>query len=173
MYLEIAKETLKEMACITLANDGDTRIFETRQGYSTVFMDLFGNVTQVTIDGNVVTNYEKRQWDRRNGRWYNSLVFNERFHDEVEVEVTANWLTDATAPPDLQLVLAGLFDLISKKNKFDGTLQSKQVEDFRLTFNSDADLDEIFSRKYGVTLQKYSLCNVGAMRSGSVNGTRR
>ena len=69
---------------------------------------------------------------------------------------------------DLQAVLAGLFALISKKNKYDGTLSSKQVEDFRVSFNTDVDLDEAFYDTYSKTISKYSICDIGDIQHGRV-----
>lgn len=167
LYLNIAKESLDDILCTNLCDDSDTRIFDANEGYSTVWVDIFTEVSEVKINGNVVDNYTVRQNDRRNGSWYNSLVFNCRFSCDEEVEVTADFGFD-TMPNDLQAVWAGLFDLVTKKNRFDGTIQSKQVEDFRITFNTDTDLDAEFYKNYGATIDKYSNCNKQGLRHGRV-----
>ena len=66
------------------------------------------------------------------------------------------------------MVLANLFDLITKRNKFDGTIASKRVEDFQINFNTDSDLDDEFYNKYSKILSKYSLCDIPNIQSGAI-----
>lgn len=167
LYIKIAKENLGTLICSDLCGE-DVRYFDARQGYRTVFVDIFTDVESVRINGNTVTNYSKRQWDRRSGSWYNSLVFDKKFRKDEEVEIEATW-GFTKMPADLQQVLAQLFGLISKKNKFDSTIASKQVEDFRISFRADADLDADFYKNYGPTISKYSLCNIGNIKHGKAN----
>jgi hypothetical protein len=169
MYLKIARQSLDDLLCTNLCDDSDPRTFDAREGYSTVFTDIFTDVDEVSING-IVQNtdtYSLRQWDRRNGSWYNSIVFDEKLSEGDEVEVSASW-GFSTMPSDLQLVLAQLFGLITKKNKFDSTVSSKQVEDFRVSINVDADLDDDFYRQYNKTISKYSLCSIGNVTQGEI-----
>lgn len=172
-YLNIANENLESLICTPFEEAEGTRVFDTRDDYKTAFIDIFWQVSEVKLDGTVVdeADYSVRQWDKRSGSWYNSLVFEDYLERKV-LEVTADWgftpASDASSLPlDLQQVLAGLFGLISKKNKFDGSIQSKQVEDFRITLR-DIDLDEDFNRLYGSTISKYSLCNIPDFKQGEV-----
>lgn len=172
MYLEIAEANLETLICTPVTEVTETRYFDTRHDYKTAFIDIFWNVTEVKLNGNVTTDYQVRQWDRRNGSWYNSLVF-DNFLRGRELEVTADWgfspvSGGSSLPLDLQSVLAGLFGLISKKNKHDGTIASKQVEDFRISFNADVDLDADFYKTYGSTIAKYSICDIPEVQSGKV-----
>lgn len=172
LYLEIAQENLESLICTQVDDVTETRTFDTRHDYKTAFVDIFWNVTEVKLNGKVVTDYSERQWDRRNASWYNSLVFN-RFTNGHELEVTADWGFEpnsdgSSLPVDLQQVLAGLFGLISRKNKFDGTIESKRVEDFHISFRADVDLDQEFYKNYGDTLTKYSLCDIPNIQSGRV-----
>ena len=167
LYLEIARQTLEGLICSTITGivdsaDLDTIVYDSRKGYSTVFTDVFTEVYEVKVDGVVTTDYEIRQWDKRDATWYNSIVFPYKFTTTQEIEVSANWGFD-TIPSDLQMVYAGLFDLVTKKSKQDPTIQSKKVEDFSINLQ-DADLDEAFYNKYSSTLAKYSICNVGHLR---------
>lgn len=157
-YLNIARESLDQLLCTSLCDESDPRAYEAREGYSTVFTDIFTDVDEVKLNGTVTTDYSVRQWDRRNANWYNSIVFEHRLCEDDEIEVSASW-GFTKMPSDLQLVLAQLFGLITKNNKFDPTISSKQVEDFRVTVNTDVDLDDEFYKTYGRTIQKYSLCN--------------
>jgi hypothetical protein len=182
-YLDIAIENLEDLLCTRIESITEERTFDTREGYSTVFVDLFNqedtDIT-VTIDGEVIdsSEYSVRQWNRRTGKWYNSIVFDKRFTEDGEITISADWGFEATGsnsgsdpvyypPLDLQSVLAGLFGLITKKNKFDGTIASKQVEDFRISFNADADLDDEFYKNYNKTLNKYGLCHIGNIKHGA------
>lgn len=170
LYVNIATEALEDLICTTIANTTETRTFDLREGYSTAFVDLFRSVTEVKVDGVVkdAGDYSKRQWDKRTATWYNSLVFKCRFgRCDKEITVTGQWGFE-TVPSDLQAVLAGLFDLVTKKNKQDASISSKQVEDFRISFNADSDLDEEFSSKYAKTISKYSLCDIPYVLHGEV-----
>lgn len=177
LYLDIATQSLEELICTPIDYvSEEERIFDTRKGYSTAFIDIFHEVIEVKIDDEVVdsSKYSVRQWDKRAGSWYNSLVFDSKFKTNGEITVTAGWGFESVSsdasdlPADLQVLLAGLFDLITKKNKFDGTINSKQVEDFRISFNTGADLDDEFYAKYNKTISKYSLCDIGNIQHGKV-----
>lgn len=172
LYLNIARKSLDDLLCTNLCDDEVTRTFDARGGYSTVFTDIFTEIESVSItplNGTAtdVTDYSVRQWDRRNGSWYNSIVFENKLSNYDEVTITGIW-GFSTMPSDLQLVLAQLFGLITKKNKFDPTVSSKQVEDFRIAFNVDSDLDDEFYRQYNKTIAKYSLCSIGNIQHGSI-----
>lgn len=177
LYLDIAYQSLEDLICSPIDDITETRVFDLREGYSTAFVDIFREVTEVKIDGTVkeTSDYSVRQWDKRNASWYNSLVFEDCFRNcDETIEVTGVWGfenssgEDSDLPSDLQLVIAGLFDLITKKNKYDPTINSKQVEDFRISFSADVDLDTEFNAKYAKTLAKYSLCYIPYLLHGKV-----
>lgn len=175
LYLKIADQSLEEMLCTSLCDQDDPKVYDIRQGYSTVFTDIFTDVDEVKIDGEVIdpADYSVRQWNKRSASWYNSIVFDRRMTSrDEEVEVSATWGFNKL-PSDLQSVIAGLFDLVTKKNKLDATVAEKRVEDFWVKLKSDADLDAEFQRKYGLTLHKYSLCNVPYVRHGKVGHVHR
>lgn len=177
LYLDIAAESLEDLLCTTLEDHTGERFFDTRKGYSTAFVDIFRSVSEVKIDGEVIDaeNYSLRQWDKRSGSWYNSLVFDDKFTCNGELAITAEWGFETSSgydtdwPTDLQTLLAGLFDLITKKNKLNGSISSKQVEDFRISFNTAVDLDIEFQNKYRMAISKYSLCNIGNVQHGKVS----
>lgn len=173
LYIKLARESLEEMLCTALCDSEDPKFYDSRSGYSTLFTDIFTEIDEVKIDGTVIesSEYSPRQWDRRSGKWFNSIVFDDKLRGK-EVEVSATW-GFSPMPVDLQSVLAGLFDLITKKNKFDGTIQSKQVEDFRITFNTGADLSQEFADKYRSVIQKYSQCSIGNIQHGKVHGWKK
>lgn len=75
--MDTALVTIEQLTCLYLkAEDSATRTFDVRENYSTVFTDIFKSVTEVKLDGKVLTtdDYSLRQWDRRQADWYNSLV---------------------------------------------------------------------------------------------------
>lgn len=172
LYIDIAKTNLETLICTPVDEVSETRVFDTREGYTTLFTDIFWNVEEVKINGEAVTNYSSRQWNKRDADWYNSLVFTSPFTEcQSEVEITADWgftpSSDASSLPyDLQSVLAGLFAQITKRNKTDQTIQSKQVEDFRISFNTNINLDQAFYDTYGLILSKYSLCDIPNLQHG-------
>lgn len=165
LYLDIANEALETLICTPITNVTGTRTFDTREGYSTVFLDIIRSVSEVKVDGNVTTDYSLRQWDKRNGSWYNSLVFDKRFRKVQEVEVTGAWGFDPV-PNDLRSVIAHLFAQVSAKNTFDGTIASKQVEDFRISYHANVTQDDDFTNKYGSIISKYSMCDIPYVKHG-------
>ena len=68
----------------------DTGVFDTREGYSTAFIGIFRSLSEVKINGETITtdDYSVRQWDKRNGSWYNSIILNRKFTCDEELEVT-------------------------------------------------------------------------------------
>lgn len=175
LYLDIALESLEYLTCLTFIDDSssgsDVRIYDTREGYSTVFTDIFTEVNSVKIGETLVDpdKYTVRQWDRRKGSWYNSIVFDRTMRKRDEyIEVDAVWGFE-TFPSDLQSVIAGLFAQITKKNKYDPTVQSKQNRDFRIAFKADVDLDDSFYNTYRRIINKYSICNIYNVQHGDVS----
>jgi hypothetical protein len=168
-YLKIARENLDQLLGSNLCNNEDLRIFDAREGYSTVWTDFFTSIEEVKVNGVVVTNYKSWQNDRRYGSWFNSIVFDSKFMCDTEVEISASW-GFSTMPSGLQSLLAGLFNQLGRKVKQDSTVASKQIEDFRATFNVDSDLDEEFYNKYEYLISKYAMNNKGYLRHEKRHG---
>jgi hypothetical protein len=170
LYLEIATSNLNDLLCTTTNEVTESRTFDTRNGYKTAFVGIVQSVTEIKLDDDVISNdgYSLRQWDKRTAGWYNAVVFDDAITAD-EITVTGTWgFASGTLPNDLNMVLAGLFDLITKRNKFDGTIASKRVEDFQINFNTDADLDGEFYDKYSNILSKYSVCDIPNIQSGAI-----
>lgn len=172
LYLKIARESLEDLLCTSLCDQEDPKYFMARDGYRTVYTDVFTEIDEVKVDDKVVSNYSVKQWDRSTARWYNSIVFDDPLYEGQEVEVSASWGFNAM-PIDLQKVWAELFDQVTVKNKLDPSIKSKRVEDFYITFDSEVDLDEDFHRKYKKTLSKYSLCGIWEVSHGRVRSDYR
>lgn len=173
LYLEIAKESLEELLCISLdvnpdgsgAPELETQTFDVREGYSTVFTGIFTSLTEVKVDGTVTTDYYPAFWDKRNNSYYNSIVLDDC--DVAEVEITGYWGFDQT-PADLQLLWAQLFANVSKKySAGGGNVKRKDVRNFSITYGDLTD-DEAFTSANARTINKYSLCNVGYVLHGDV-----
>jgi len=168
LYLEIAGERLEQLICSRVTAIAEERVYDGREGYSTVFTELFTSITSVEVNGKALetSEYSKRQWDSRNGYWFNSIVLPHRLRSEAEVVINGVWGFDSdTMPSDLQLLYAKLFALVSSMNKGNGNIKSKKVEDFSITFNENTVYDQ-FLIDNGSTLRKYSVCNQGYVRSG-------
>lgn len=169
LYLEIAEERLEQLICSRVVSIEEERTYDGRVGYSTVFTELFTDIVSVEVDGTTLddSDYSIRQWDNRNGYWFNSIVLKHRLRKEAEVVIEAVWGFDSeTMPTDLQLLFAKLFALVSSMNKGNGNVKSKRVEDFTITFNDNSTYDQ-FLIDNSATIKKYSVCNVGYVRSGS------
>lgn len=164
--LNAAKAHLEDLICTSLSCEAGERIYETRDGYSTVFVDYFTEEPTVTIDGEVATDYSTRFFDNRNSNLKNSLVFEDAFDDAKEVTIDADWGFNPL-PDDLGNLLAQLFVIAAKPYKANGDVKSKKVEDFTIAFGERSDV-EILVQANALTIQKYSLCSVGNIRSGKV-----
>jgi len=171
LYLEIAQESLEELLCISLDSAPDdstdpaeeTRTFDIREGYSTVFTDIFAEISEVSVDGVTTTDYYPAFWDKRNSPYYNSIVLDGC--SGKTISITGYWGFDEL-PSDLKLLLAQLFANTSKKYVAGGdNVKSKQVEDFRITYGDLTD-DQTFLNTNARTIQKYSMCNIGYVRHG-------
>lgn len=172
LYLEIAQESLEELLCISLDVDDssgepeeETRTFDIREGYSTVFTGIFTELSGVKVDGNATTNYHTAFWDKRSNPYYNSIVL-----DEVggtEAEITGLWgFTEV--PSDLKLLWAQLFANVSKKYMAGNrNVKRKKVRNFDITFGDLTD-DQAFLDENQRTISKYSLCNIGYVLHGEV-----
>lgn len=166
LYLDIAKESLEELLCLSLCDEGDTtRVFNVREGYSTVFTDIFTELSEVKVDGTVTTDYYPAFWDKRSNAYYNSIVLDDC--NVTEVEITGFWGFDEV-PNDLQLLWAQSFANVSKQYKAGaGNVKSKQVEDFRISYGDLTD-DEVFMNANSRIIKKYSMCNIGYVKHGDV-----
>lgn len=167
LYLEIARESLEESLCmqINCQSVEETRVFDVRDGYSTVFTDIFTEIGELKVDGAVYTDYHAAFWDKRNNSFYNSIVMGDAAG--ATVEITATWGFDSV-PNDLKQLWAQLFANVAKKYKAGASnVKSKQVEDFRVTFGDMTD-DEAFLSANSRTIQKYKLCDIGYVLHGDV-----
>lgn len=178
LYLDIAKESLEDLLCISLDVNPDgsgdpeetTQTFDVREGYSTVFTGIFTELSEVKVDGTVTTDYYPAFWDKRSNLYYNSIVLGKK--NAKEVEITGFWGFDSI-PADLKLLWAQMFANVSKKyNAGGGNVKSKQVEDFRITYGDLTD-DEAFLNANKRTISKYSLCNIGYVLHGSTCKSHR
>ncbi len=168
LYLEIAKESLEELLCVSLDVDdtsGDpettTRTFDIRDGYSTVFTDIFTSLTEVKVDGAVTTGYHQAFWDKRSNPFYNSIVLNECGGSTVAI--TGYWGFD-TIPVDLQRLLAQSFAVVSAKRAVKA-VKRKRVRNFDITFGDLSD-DAQFNEDNASVIRKYSMCNIGYVKHG-------
>lgn len=169
LYIDIAKESLENLLCISLnheEDESDTQTYEIRCGYRTVFTDIFTEINTVKVDGVELQadEYHVAQWDKRSGTWFNSIVFEELQTAEL-VEIDAAW-GFTTMPSDLQMLWAQLFAVVSKKYTT-GSVKSKKVEDFSITYGDLTD-DQVFMQANDRTIRKYRVCDMGQIRHGRV-----
>jgi len=170
LYLDIAYERLESMICSTVDSIAEERTYDGRDGYSTVFTDVFVEVSSVTVNGKLLdaADYSIRQWDKRNAAWFNSIVLKNKLCGNSEVVIDATWgFADDTMPGDLQLLVAQLFALVGKMNKGNGNVKSKKVEDFSISYNDNSVYNQ-FVIDNAATIRRYSLCDIGKVRNGKV-----
>lgn len=163
--LNTAKAYLEDLLCTSLSCEAGERVYESRDGYTTVFTDYFTGDPTVTVNGKT-KEVSSRFFDNRNSKFKNSIVFKDTFTCNDEVTIDADW-GFSPMPADLAHLLAQLFAISSKPYKVQGDIKSKRVEDFQVTFGERSDVD-ILTQANALTIQKYSLCSVGNIRSGKV-----
>lgn len=168
LYLQIARESLEELLCINLCdNDTGTRVFDIREGYRTVFTDVFTELSKVEVDGQEVTDYTPAFWDRRTNAFYNSIVLDEP--KGTKVALTGFWGFNKT-PADLKRLWAIAFsDTAQKYTSGEAGVKSKRVEDFDITYGNLSD-DDMFIRNNARVISKYQMCNAGYTVSGATGG---
>lgn len=172
LYLNIATGHLEELTCQEMAKqaedaEAEDRTFGTREGYRTVYVDIFTEVESVTVDGEAVDvdTFIKKQNDRFNGDWYNIVEFDRRQRGK-NIVVNAKWGFTAV-PADLQMLLALLFAQVTIDQKTDNQVKSKKIEDFTVTYKDNASYQELVNANSSV-IDKYSQCNQGAIRHGRI-----
>lgn len=167
LYLNIAEERLANLFCVHIGDNTEaTRIYYGREGYTTLYVDPFTSLNTVTIGGEAQTT-TSYQWDDRNADWFNVIEFSQALEDE-EIEVTATFGYGATLPFDLQLLLARMFALTAKENTTDLRVDSKQNEDYRVSYGSGDTktvLDALIAENR-TTIQRYSQCGIGTIDHG-------
>lgn len=166
MYLKIAIERLEQLVCFRLCDNGGSRTYDSRYGYSSLYVDPFSSVTSVTVDGVATTEYTIKQNDNYNGDWYNILEFDDKLHGETVI-VDAVWGFECI-PYDLQFLIAKLFGQIAVEQKADNEVKSKKIEDFTVTYKDSTTYDEFVSANQ-MTINKYSQCNIPQIRNGRVH----
>lgn len=166
-YLNIAESYLNELLCTDITDvTAGSRIYESRDGYSTVFTDYFTGSPTVIINGSARTDFKTRFFDDRNTAFKNSLVFDCKFRCDDEVTITATWGIDPL-PDDLGSLLAQLFAIAAKPYRTDSDVKRKDVEDFSIWFGERSDV-EIAVMNNTLIIQKYSLCESSNIRHGKV-----
>lgn len=165
-YLEIAKQMLEELTCVSLEQESGERTFTARNGYKTLFTGIFTGVTTVTVDGEEIpsTDYTLMFFDDRNKGFYNSIVFKETL-EAVDVVVDAQWGFN-NVPADLSIVLAQLFALAANKKTI-GSVKSKRVEDFWITYGDNTDMQELVAEN-SLIINKYAMCDIYETRHGEI-----
>lgn len=173
-YLKTAQENLETLLCSPLYEEVETRFFNTRVGYRTVFTDIFTSVESVKVDGTLVdpSLYYVAQFDRRTSPLYSSIVFKNKNYTNCtqEIEIEADWgICQKDMPRDLQSLIAQLFAFASKRKATTGQVRSKKVEDFSITF-TDESAEDVFLKDNAGAIKKYSLCDIGYVRHGYLSG---
>lgn len=161
LYLKIAQERLEDLTCLNLETVTEDRTFSVRKGYVTVFTDLFTTVNSVEINAQAFTDYTPMQWNRQNANWFNSIVLTTCYD---EVIINADW---GICSPELQLLQARLFGLISTENSSEGNVKSKKVEDFSVTFNDNTAYQQFLIDNESL-INKFSICGIGEVQHGDV-----
>lgn len=168
-YIDIAQESVEGLLCMSLdvqatPATATTKTFTRRQEFSTVFTDIFTEVTAVTIEGTATTDYHASFWDNVNKGFYNSIVFeNSLGSSDLEIAITAKW-GFTTLPSDLKRLVAQAFAVTSSAYRVKQT-SSKKIEDFSISYGDLSD-DEQFINQGSRTIRKYSLCGIMDIQSG-------
>jgi hypothetical protein len=134
LYLEIARQRLENILCFSLdvvdSSPGESpaeeeRLYDSRNGYRTLYVDPYVSISEVLVDDEAVTDYKSGP---------RTIVFSSPMDDEAEVKITAQWgFTEL--PAVLSLLLARMFALVSKEQKSQAGVRSKSIEGFSVTYD--------------------------------------
>lgn len=160
-YLKLAESRVSDLLCYDICQRVEVKRFSARLGYRTLNVPVFTEIDEVKLDGQVTEKYEVRQGQNLNGEWYNTIVFDAPLHCQT-VEVDADW-GFSSVPMDIQVMIAQLFGMATDTLE-SNLVSSKQVEDFRISFNNKTKT-EVFTSKYAATIAKYSGCVQGNVQS--------
>lgn len=163
-YIEIAEARLSNLLCFSLSLKPGSRVFDTRAGYRTAYVDPFTDITSVKVAGELRTDWIKKQNDFYQGDWYNVIEFDERLCGE-RIEVEAGWGFDEV-PHDLAPLLAGLFGLQETELRH-SDVKSKTVEDFKVEYREETNGYDTLIDHQLATIRKYAQCE-RAVRHGSL-----
>ena len=168
-----ARQMVEELLCLDLAQDTGERTFDAREGYRTVFTGIFSDVSSVTVDGVAVTDYYPAFFDKRNGKFYNSIVFKEEVCGEVIVD--ADWGFVDCLPADLQRLVDAVVAYIPRQANLNREINSKKVEDVTISYNHSSitmgtTLWEDLVKDYSNTIDKYGMCDIGYIINGATCG---
>lgn len=170
LYLEISKESLEDLLCMTVTEVGEdadytTRTFVARDGYSSVFTGILHDVMEVKLGDSISEpdTYRMSFWDDRNMAFSNSIVFDDKLCGQ-QVEVTAKW-GFVKYPSDLQRLWAQLFTQTSSKYVAN-RVSKKRVEDFQIDFVTNLTQDQQFMQDNARAISKYRMCDIGEIRHG-------
>lgn len=168
-YIDIAKTELEELLNIRLDRGTEERIFDSRDGYRTLFTDPFTVLTSIKIDDDTVdaAEYRKAWNDRRTNTWYNSVIFDCEMADDEEVAITATWGFGEKLPNDLSLLWARMFVVISS-TEVSGSdrVRSKSIEDFSVTYDTSKQPKEQFLTDNARVIAKYKRPDAMTMHGG-------
>jgi hypothetical protein len=157
-YLDIANHRLSNLVCFSFDTTAGERTYDSRPGYRTLFIDPCTAVTSVTIEGNALTTFVKKQNDSYQGSWFNSLEFDDKLQGE-RVVVTATWGLGTPFPADLGQLLAGLFGIHESELKAarQGNVKEKRIEDTWIKYGDSTIFDGLVAQHVS-TVQKYAQC---------------
>lgn len=170
LYINNASQRLQSLLGYKFSSEVGSRSFIVRQGYRTVYTDVFTGTPTVTVDGVVKdpSTYTVRWFDSLDGEVFNSIVFKQHLSRSVEhISVEADWGFASCMPSELQLLLARLFDANSVEQGADGRVQSKKIEDFTVTYRDGSKFDEVVSGNQQI-IDTYSIKQQGYIRNGHI-----
>lgn len=160
-YIKIATQRLELLLCMKLCGESGERTYQSWNGYRTLYVDVFRDITSVTVAGAARTDFIKRQNELFNGNWYNIIEFDERLCGE-RVVVNATWGFEGL-PVDLEQLLANMFDQCSIDRRTDNRVKSKKIEDFSVTYKDEASFESFVSANE-LTISKYCQCGMGQVQ---------
>ncbi len=152
------------------------RVFAVRQGFCTIWTDIFTEVKSVNMNGEALSeNYFASARNDARGMldWFNSIILSAKPSErELDVTIDATWgfdLKSAEAlPEDLKTLIAARFNAMSQDKKFDPTIASEQIEDYRVSYATACTPFDAFVASNTLTIQKYSQTKHGGLRNGTV-----
>lgn len=165
LYLKIATDRLKQLLGYDVTREGQEVLsFDPRVGYHTLYVYPLTEVNTITVDGEELSGFTKRQWDDLNADWYNAITFRKAMADKV-IKVNATW-GFGDLPSDLEYLIAQMFGLVSKEQRTDGKVEQKSIEGYSVRYRDTTDFKSFATDNHSI-ITKYSIL-VGEIQSGEV-----
>lgn len=169
-YINRTSATLENLLCWSPVMGGELEdaVYRSRNGYRTLWVDPFTEISTVKVDGVTVTDYTPAFNGKYTFPFFNSLEFDKVLTGQ-KVEVSATFGLEEL-PADLGELISEIFKMHSRvsANTLAGNVTEKRIEDFSVKYGTQTEY-EALKGAHSAVIAKYSICGVGEVQHGEVD----